>query len=419
MIRVLTALAILWATQAFAETGEYLARAGDCVACHSSPGGKAFAGGLRMSTPIGVISATNITPDRETGIGSYTLEDFDRAVRQGVAPDGRHLYPAMPYPSYAKLTDADVKALYGYFMNEVPAVRQANRPSEIPDWMSARWPMRIWNLFFAPSTGFTPDRTKDAAWNRGAYLVEGLGHCGACHTPRSWSFAERALEADSDKFLAGANLDDWYAPSLRANKATGLGTWSKADIAEFLKTGHNQHASAFGSMIDVVNNSTPYLSDDDLNAMATFLASLPASEVETPWTNDPATASMLLSGKASSEGARVYANACQSCHRETGAAAPPYMPRLAGNPTVLDRDPASLINIVLNGAAPLVAKGKPDAYRMPQFREQLNNRQIAAVVSFIRAGWGNNAGPVAEADVAAQRQRTAPTSDRVVLLKMR
>ncbi len=419
MKRLFVALGLLFSTQAFAETGEYLARAGDCVACHSAPGGQAFAGGLNMATPIGTISATNITPDPETGIGRYTLDDFDRAVRQGIAPDGRHLYPAMPYPSYAKLTDADVKSLYDYFMHDVPAVKQADQPSEIPRWLSPRWPMRIWNLLFAPATGFTPDPSKGAAWNRGAYLVEGLGHCGACHTPRGWSYQERALAADSPNFLAGANLDDWYAPSLRADQTTGLGTWSRADIAEFLKTGHNLHGSAYGSMRDVIQNSTPYLTDEDRTAIATFLIALPAGTQEAAWRYDAKAAQALLAMTDTTPGAKVYANACQSCHRETGASAPPFVPPLAGNPTVLDHDPASLINIVLNGATPLVDKGKPDAYRMPQFRVQLNNRQVADVVTFIRGAWGNQAAPVSAEDVTAMRRRTEPSTDRVVLLKMR
>ncbi len=226
--------------------GEYLARAGDCVACHSVPGGRAFAGGLKMGTPLGTITTTNITPDIETGIGTYTLlPDFDRAVRQGIAKDGHRLYPAMPYPSYAKLTDADVQSLYDYFMRAVPAVHQPNQPNQIPPYLSPRWPLAIWNALFTYSTGFTPDPQKDPQWNRGAYLVEGLGHCGACHTPRGWAMQEKALDAKDPAFLSGANLDEWYAPSLRQNASTGLGAWSQADIVQFLKAGSNQHGSTW------------------------------------------------------------------------------------------------------------------------------------------------------------------------------
>jgi mono/diheme cytochrome c family protein len=399
--------------------GEYLARAGDCVACHSAPGGKAFAGGLKMGTPLGAIFATNITPDIQTGIGTYTVQDFDRAVRRGVAKEGRRLYPAMPYPSYANLTDEDVRALYDYFMRAVPPVHQLNQPSEIPAYLSPRWPLAIWNTLFVGATRFTANPQKDARWNRGAYLVEGLGHCGACHTPRGWAFAEKSLDADSPVFLAGANLDGWYAPSLRQNLATGLGGWSQAEIVEFLKTGHNRHGSAYGSMRDVINNSTPYLTDDDLDAIAAYLASLRASTVEKAPVPDDTTAKALLAGTDATPGAAIYAGQCQSCHGETGAAAPPFLPAIAGNPTVLDTDPSSLINIVLNGSAPLVVKGNPAPYRMPQYRAQLTNQQIADVVTFIRSGWGNGAPPVSAGDVADLRKSTDPASDRVVILKMR
>ena len=401
-----------------AARGEYLARAGDCVACHSTPGGRAFAGGLKMATPVGVIVTTNITPDIETGIGTYTLQDFEGALRRGIAKDGHRLYPAMPYPSYARLTDDDVQALYDYFMRVVPPVHQANLPSEIPIYLRPRWPLAIWNALFTGDVGFTPDPQKSAQWNRGAYLVEGLGHCGACHTPRGWASQEKALDSRSSSFLAGATLDDWVAPSLRQNLATGLGAWSQADIVEFLKTGHSRHASAFGSMRDVINNSTPYLTDDDLNGIAVYLAALPASVQETAHVYDSATATSLIEGGGAT-GAALYASYCMSCHLQTGASVPPFMPPLAGNPTVLDKDPSSLINIVLNGAAPLVVKGRPDAYRMPQFREQLNAQQVADVVTFIRSGWGNHAPPVTAQEVTDLRSRTDPASDRVVILKMR
>ena len=179
--------------------GEYVARAGDCVACHSVPGGKAFAGGLKMGTPLGAIYSTNITPDPDVGIGNYTFEDFDRAVRKGVAKDGHRLYPAMPYPSYAKITDDDMHALYDFFIKEVPPVKQANKPSEIPGYLSFRWPLAIWDAVFTESGAYVPSKEHDAAWNRGAYLVEGLGHCGACHTPRGWAFQEKALDDGSSK----------------------------------------------------------------------------------------------------------------------------------------------------------------------------------------------------------------------------
>lgn len=412
-------LALAAAPSVAADSGEYLARAGDCVACHSVPGGPAFAGGLKMGTPLGNIYSTNITPDPETGIGRYTLEDFARALRRGVAKDGHHLYPAMPYPSYAKLTDADVRALYEYFMKDVKPVHQVNRPAEIPYYLSFRWPLAIWDILFADSRPYTPNPGRDAQWNRGAYLVEGLGHCGACHTPRGWAWQEKALSDAGASYLAGAELDGWSAPDLREDMRTGLGTWSAADLAAFLKSGHNRDGAAFGSMIDVVNNSTPYMSDADIDAIVVYLKSLAPTATQTAYHYSDATTTTLAKNHPQQDGAVVYQGYCSSCHGEDGKGFGADMPPLAGNPTVLDGDPASLINLVLNGSTPLVVKGTPAAYRMPQFRVQLTDRQIADVVSFIRAGWGGDAAAVPTREVATLRQTTDPNSDRVIILKMR
>jgi mono/diheme cytochrome c family protein len=401
------------------DKGEYLARAGDCIACHSVPGGKAFAGGLRMGTPMGAIYSTNITPDPDTGIGGYSLGDFDRAVRSGIAKDGRRLYPAMPYPSYAKITDDDLRVLYGFFIKEVPPVKQPNKPSEIPAYLSFRWPLAIWSMLFTQEGAYVGKSGHDAAWNRGAYLVEGLGHCGACHTPRGWAFQEKALDDGARAYLQGAALDAWSAPSLRGDLRTGLGGWSQEDLATFLKTGHNAKGTAFGSMLDVVNNSTPYLSDDDVSAMAAYLKSLPANEQQTAFAYSDATTKALLGGGAQQSGATVYLGYCASCHGADGKGQSPYIPPLAGNAAVPDSDPSSLINVVLNGDAPLVVKGTPDAYRMPQFRIQLTDDEIAGVLSFVRGGWGNGAAPVTTDQVKALRPITDPSSDRVIILKMR
>jgi mono/diheme cytochrome c family protein len=402
------------------DRGEYLARAGDCVSCHSVPGGKAFAGGLKMGTPLGNIYATNITPDQATGIGAYRLADFDRALRRGVAKDGHHLYPAMPYPSYAKLSDGDVAALYDFFMKDVPAVQQPNRPSEIPWPLNMRWPLALWNRAFLDTGVYQAKPGQSEAWNRGAYLVQGLGHCGACHTARGVAWNEQALDERGVGYLAGANLDFWSAPNLRGDVNAGLGRWSPADLATFLKTGHNRDGTAFGSMIDVINNSSPYLSDADLDAIAIYLKSLPPRAAEQPpVAYSEATTKVLRGGHPSDHGAQIYVGQCVSCHVDTGKGFAPYLPPLAGNPTVLDPDPSSLINIVLNGSNPIVVKGTPDAYRMPQFRINLTDKDIADVVTFIRHGWGNNAGAVTADQVAAMRKATDPSSDQVVILKMR
>jgi len=406
--------------RAASDRGEYLARAGDCVACHSVPGGKAFAGGLKMGTPLGNIYSTNITPDRETGIGSYTLADFDNALRRGVARDGHHLYPAMPYPSYAKLTDEDVRALYDFFMKEVPPVHQENRASEIASPFNIRWPLALWNMVYLDRSVFQPKSGQSAAWNRGAYLVQSLGHCGACHTQRGAAWDEKAYDEGSDAYLGGAMLDFWSAPNLRGDVAAGLGRWSKDDIVRFLKTGHNHDGAVFGSMIDVINNSSPFLSDADLDAVATYLKSLPATSSNRPvWAYDDATTRMLRSGHPTGRGAAVYLGQCVSCHVDTGNGFAPFLPPLAGNPTLLDDDPSSLINIVLNGSNQIVVKGTPDAYRMPEFRVNLSDQEIADVVTFIRQGWGNRASAVTADQVAQFRKATDPSNDQVVILKMR
>jgi mono/diheme cytochrome c family protein len=372
-----------------------------------------------MGTPLGAIYSTNITPDQETGIGNYSLEDFDRAVRSGIAKDGHRLYPAMPYPSYAKLTDADVAGLYEFFMKQVSPVHQANLPSEISPWLSFRWPLAVWSALFTTSGSYVDKNGHDADWNRGAYLVQGLGHCGACHTPRGFAFEEKALDDSGSNYLAGALLDAWYAPDLRGDARTGLGGWSKDDVVDFLKQGHNKAETAFGSMIDVINNSTPYLSDGDINAIAVYLKSLPTAFTQQPVAYDDATTSALRSGHATQPGATVYTGTCANCHGADGKGFGPYTPALAGNPVVLDEDPSSLINLVLNGSNPLVVKGTPDSYRMPQFRQQYADQQVADVVSFIRNGWGNQAPSVTAEQVAKLRKSTDPTSDQVIILKMR
>jgi mono/diheme cytochrome c family protein len=274
-------------------------------------------------------------------------------------------------------------------------------------------------LVFTKSGSYVARSDRDAAWNRGAYLVQGLGHCGACHTPRGLAWQEKALDGTNSNYLAGALLDAWYAPNLREDLRTGLGGWSKDDLIDFLKNGHNRTETAFGSMIDVINNSTPYLSDSDLNAIASYLKSLPATATQQPVAYNDTTTAALRSGHASQPGATIYTGTCANCHGFDGKGFGPYTPALANNPVVLDDDPSSPINLLLNGSNPLVVKGTPDAYRMPQFRQQYSDQDIADVVTFIRNGWGNAAPAVTAAQVAELRKTTDPTSDRVIILKMR
>ena len=403
------------------ESAEYAARLADCVACHSVPNGKPFAGGLAMGTPLGTIYATNITPDVKTGIGTYDLADFDNAVRHGIAKDGHRLYPAMPYPSYAKLSDDDVKLLYQYFVESVTPAEQPNKPAEIAWPLNMRWPLAVWNLFFTDSKPFAGNANHDDKWNRGAYLVEGPGHCGSCHTPRGVAFQEAALNDDSTRYLSGALLDGWKASSLRGEANTGLGRWSEAEIVEFLTNGHNKHASVYGSMMDAFNNSTQYLSADDASAIAHFLKSLAPTSNETAQTYayDPKTAEFLRSGDAKPPGAQQYLRNCVWCHGRDGQGLGFQLSALAGNPSVIDPDALSVINIILNGAGRVVRHDVPDTYRMAPFRVQMSDAEIAAVASFIRSSWGNAAPPVQEKQVGELRAQTNAASDRVIILKMR
>lgn len=397
--------------------GEYVARLSDCVACHSVPGGRPFAGGLEMATPLGAIHATNVTPDRETGIGNYSLADFDRALRLGVAPGGRRLYPAMPYPSYAKLSDDDVRALYAFFMKDVAPVRQANIKSAIPWPLNMRWPIALWNGVFADTTPYMAKPAQDDLWNRGAYLVQGPGHCGSCHTPRDLAFNEKALDESGKPFLAGALLDGWYAPSLRDDHNTGLGRWSEAEIAQFLKTGRNKHAVVYGSMTEAFNNSTQFMSDDDLAAIASYLKSLPGDSQRdgAAWQYHAVSAAARLDAL----GAHTYVTRCASCHGLDGKGQSEWMPPLAGATSALAKESASAINITLNGSQRVVAAGVPDAYRMPAFREQLTDQQIAEVLTFVRSTWGNQSGAVDTQAVGKLREHTDPASTSPIILHMR
>lgn len=403
------------------QRGEYVARQADCVACHSTPKSKPFAGGLEMATPLGAIYATNITPDRGSGIGDYSLAEFDRALRHGVARDGHRLYPAMPYPSYAKMSDEDVSALYAYFMHGVKPVVQANQESDIPWPLNMRWPLAFWNLAFTSPHPYQPDPKQDALWNRGAYLVQGAGHCGSCHTPRGVAMNEKGLDGGHPLYLSGALLDGWYAPSLRGDVNTGIGRWSEAEVVQFLKTGRNQHAVVFGSMADAFNNSTQFMSDQDLQAIARYLKSLPGDPKRDgdPWKYDNGTTTALAAQRLDSPAARTYMAKCAACHAVDGRGRAPWIPPLAGAVSSLAKEDASAINVTLNGSVRVVADGVPDSYRMPPFRSQLSDAEIADVLSFIRSSWGNHGGAVKVDDVKTLRDRTNPASSNPIVLQMR
>jgi alcohol dehydrogenase (quinone), cytochrome c subunit len=403
------------------DNGKTMFLIGGCASCHATPGQDdktKLGGGVGLKSPFGTFYTPNISPDPNQGIGKWTEADFVTAMVNGTSPDGRHYFPAFPYTSYQRIGTGDLRDLFAY-LKTLPAVQDKSKPHDVPFPFNIRRTLGGWKFLFLDGKPFEGDPTEDAAWNRGAYLVEGLGHCGACHTPRGWVLQEKALDDGGSAYLQGAELDAWSAPNLRGDLRTGLGGWSQDDIVTFLKSGHNDKGVAFGSMLDVVNNSTPYLSDEDIRAMAAFIKSLPATESEAQFVYDDAATKMLEAGKPQQPGAAIYLGSCAACHGMDGKGQAPFIPPLAGNPAVLDANSSSLINLVLNGADPLVVKGVPDAYRMPQFRIQLNDESIGQVLSFVRGAWGNGATAVTTEQVAKLRPVTDPSSDRVIVLKMR
>lgn len=384
--------------------GEYLARLSDCAACHSVPGDPEYAGGLAMQTPFGAIYSTNITPDVETGIGNYSVEEFINAVKHGVRQDDAPLYPAMPYTSYAIMPDSDMEAMYAYFMMKVPAVKKENAPSTFPWVMSMRWPVAYWQFLFSPQREFIPNPNLSELENHGAYLVEGPGHCGACHTPRGLGYQELALSNDSNLFLSGALIDGWRAKSLRG-EAQGLKLWSEAEVTEFLQTGRTDKVIAFGAMADVVEHSSQYWSDEDLNATAAFLKQLspaPNKMLELPHKEDTTT-DILLSGQYRDPGAILYVEHCYTCHRADGEGVPRIFPVLNLNSAVIANNAQSVIQVTLEGGKMPETPADRMAFTMPAFNH-LSDDEVAVIVNYIRNSWNNTSPEVTPEDVAETRK---------------
>ncbi|SEL39639.1 Cytochrome c, mono-and diheme variants [Roseateles sp. YR242] len=395
--------------------GRYVAVTGDCMACHTAPQGKPYAGGLAMATPVGTLHTTNITPDKQTGIGNFSFNDFDRAVRHGITPSGDTLYPAMPYPSYGRLSDDDMRALYAYFMNGVAPVQAANPPNAIPWPLSMRWPLALWRKTFAPAPTQTPPgvdlaRYKDPVIARGAYLVQGAGHCGSCHTPRASTLQELALDDGGPQYLAGGQvIDGWLASNLRGDAADGLGRWTVQDIVATLKTARNTHAAVVGTpMHEVVTQSTQHMTDEDLRAIAAYLKTLPASSsAVAKFEPNEETARQLRSGVEPNRGAQVYVDNCAACHRTDGKGYAKAFPPIAGNATVLAPDPASLIRLVLAGGELPSTVERPSNLGMPAFADRLSDEEVAQLLTFVRQGWGNQAPTVEAAQVKQVRSELA------------
>jgi len=371
--------------------GKTLVEAGDCAGCHTADPAKPFAGGKRIDTPFGAIYAPNLTPDRDTGIGAWLDADFTRAVRTGTAPDGSLYYPAFPYPYFTRMTKDDTLAIRAY-LGTLAAVTSRNKPPEL------RWPfgyrglIRIWNtMFFKPGL-FEPDQGKSAAWNRGGYLVTGLGHCGACHTPKNYFGADKTAQA-----LSGSEIGGWFAPRLDGATRTGLQSWSASDIAEYLQSGRNAKSHADGPMAEVIVSSTSKMSDTDVRAMAVYLKDLPPVRRE-PKVTPPDDAEMKA-------GQAVYAKLCIACHEADGSGAPRIYPPLPANALLQSANPSSTLRIILDGAHTVTTPRAPNTGEMPPYARQLSDEQIAAVTNYMRNSWGNAAPLVTPAQVARARKQ--------------
>jgi mono/diheme cytochrome c family protein len=388
------------ANQSGIEYGLYLSKAGNCMSCHTRSSDDPFAGGVAFETSFGTIYSTNITPDAETGIGEWTLDDFAMALRQGVRPDGKHLYPVFPYTSYTMMSDEEVAALFAYFQTLRP-VKYRPPENDLQFPYSQRWALGMWKSLYFDEGRFesSPDRRRE--WNRGAYLVNGLAHCGMCHTPRNFLGA-----GDEDLALTGGTYMDerdgkllnWSATNLTSAKS-GLGFWSVEDIVSYLQLGVSSRAGVFGPMNEVVVNGTRHLKGRDLRAMAVYLKSLAANEQRKGSKPDEDTMR---------KGSLLYDIHCGTCHLPTGLGSDSTGPPLLGSPVTLAADPASLINVTLYG--PQLARTAPSEewkgrawQRMDPYAAILDDEEAAALFSYVRNAWGNSAGAVTPEQVADQR----------------
>jgi mono/diheme cytochrome c family protein len=379
------------------ERGRYLAIAGDCAACHTMPGGKPFAGGRPIETPFGNILASNLTPDRETGIGAWSDDDFVSALQQGKSRGGVRLYPAMPYTYYTKMTRDDVLAIKAY-LETLDPVRNQVAANQLPFPFNIRASMIVWNaLFFTPGA-LKPVAGKSAEWNAGAYLVEGPVHCGACHTAKNFLGGDKTSHA-----LEGGALQGWYSPNLTGDKRAGLASWSGDEIVAYLKSGHNRAAAATGPMSEVVTDSTSRLAAGDLQAIAVYLKDQPArsTEADRP-AGDEAT---MHAGEA------IYADNCAACHTGSGDGILHLFPALKGSPSAQSADPTSLIRVVLQGARSAATDTAPTAPAMPALDWKLSDAQVAAVLTYIRNAWGNAAAPVSAGEVRRSRDKLAHSAE--------
>jgi mono/diheme cytochrome c family protein len=374
--------------------GAYLARAGNCMGCHTERGGTPYAGGRALATPFGTLYAGNLTPDVETGLGRWTAGQFWRALHHGRSADGRLLYPAFPYPYYTQVTRADADALFAY-LGTVPAVHKPNQPHRLRWPYSSQVALAVWRtLYFRPADG---EAIAAVAADRGAYLVRGLGHCGACHSPRN------ALGATHDLMdLSGGliPMQSWYAPSLAARSEASVADWPLEHIVQLLRTGVSPRGTVLGPMAEVVLSSTQHLTPADLQAMATYLQALPQAPAQAE--SDPRVVP-AASAAVRDRGGRLYGEHCAQCHGQDGRGVPNAYPALAGNRAVTLPVTANLVQVLLHGGFPPATQGNPRPFGMPPYALTLSDADIAALLSFIRGSWGNRGAPVSEFEVSRQR----------------
>jgi len=377
--------------------GAYLTRAGNCMGCHTAKGGRPFAGGYRLSTTFGIFVTPNLTSDKETGIGLWSREDFWQALHQGKSRDGRLLYPAFPYTEYTKVTRQDADAMFAY-LQSLPPVAQSNPPNELFFPYNIRLLLTIWRTLYFKEGVYAADQSRSDAWNRGAYLVQGLGHCNACHTTRN------LFGASQDESFTGGQIMgmNWYAPSLSSHREAGSGDWAIEEIMALLTTGITERAVASGPMATVIRQSLQYLSQEDSHAMAIYLKSLTENEGGSV----PGVSFSVMSGslrKHLDQGGQLYEKYCQTCHGADGKGVAGIYPALAGNRGVMMNSPLNAIRSVLNGGYPPTTLGNPQPYGMPPFQQILRDEEVALVVSYIRNAWGNRSSLVTAIEVDRSR----------------
>jgi mono/diheme cytochrome c family protein len=379
------------------ERGRYLTLVGDCAACHTVPGsGRDLAGGRPLETPFGTLVAPNITPDPETGIGAWTDDEFVNALTTGTGRNGTRLYPAMPYTYMTRTTREDALAIRAYLRTVTP-VRNEVSVNQLPFPFNIRSSLAVWDAMFFTPGPFQPVADKSAEWNRGAYLSEGLAHCGMCHTPKNFLGGDKASEK-----LQGYALQGWFAPDITNDQRRGLGGWSVDDIVEYLKTGHNRASAATGLMSETVSNSTSHMTDADLKAIAVYFKDQPGRAQATPPTVDAA---------VMKKGERIYADECSGCHTPNGKGTHGLFPSMNGSPAVQQADPTSLMRVVLRGARSVATDAAPTGPAMPAFAWLLTDEEVAAVLTYVRNAWGNAAPPVAARDVTKARRDFAERKD--------